>query len=289
MDGHHSHVLNAQLLRLCLNFNLTKSGKEVQLVCFPTGQTDKLQPLDNCPFGSMKPKWIAYKDDSRIDPEFQVMFGLKTQQFSVDQFIRSQVTKNNFPYHLSLLCNNKAGKHSFNFENTLKSGFKNTGIYPFDPVVIRATVDVNLTRFDCDNSQQLPTLEVMDDNNQTLKNIVQMLEVNEKMDSGKVAACKKAIKSIAAGGKHDIEQVIEAHGKAFATVKPKKQRVLKDQRLVVDKGRILLKDDFMKALDDREVAKAAAKPKTKSRAVEKSKDIPMAVRKRSSKKPVKKS
>ena len=72
-------------------------------------------------------------------------------------------------------------------------------------------------------------------------------------------------------------------------MKPKKQRVLKDQRLVVDKGRILSKDDFMKALDDREVAKTAAKPKTKSRAVEKSKDIPMAVRKRSSKKPVKKS
>ena len=73
MDGHHSHVLNAQLLKLCIDFNLQKSGKEVQLVCFPTGQTDKLQPLDNCPFGSMKPKWIAYKDDSRIDPYFQVV------------------------------------------------------------------------------------------------------------------------------------------------------------------------------------------------------------------------
>ena len=60
-------------MKLCMDFNLEKSEKEVQLVCFPTGQTDKLQPLDNCPFGSMKPKWIAYKDDSRIDPNFQVI------------------------------------------------------------------------------------------------------------------------------------------------------------------------------------------------------------------------
>ena len=206
-----------------------------------------------------------------------------------EQFNQLQVTKNNLPYHLSPLCNNRAGKHSFNFENTLKSGFKNTGIFPYDPAVIRATVDVNLTRFDCDNSGQLPTLEVMDDDNETLKNIGQMLEVNEKMDLGQVAACKKAIKSIASGAKHEIEKVIEAHGKAFATVKPKKQRVLKDQRLVVDKGRILLKDDFMRALDDREVAKAAAKQKTKSTTAKKTKDTPMTVRKRSSKKPVKKS
>ena len=206
-----------------------------------------------------------------------------------ERFNQPQVTKNNFPYHLSLLCNNQAGKHSFNFENTLKSGFKNTGIFPYDPVAIRATVDFNLTRFDSHNSEQLSTSEVMDDDNATLKNIVQMLEVNEKMDSGKVAACKKAIKSIASGGKHEIEQVIEAHGKAFATVKPEKQRVLKDQRLVVDKGRILLKDDFMRALDDREVAKAAAKQKTKSTTGKKPKDLTVAVRKRSSKKPAKKS
>ena len=129
----------------------------------------------------------------------------------------------------------------------------------------------------------------MDDDNATLKNIVQMLEVNEKMDSGKVVACKKAIKSIAPGGKHEIEQVFEAHGKASATVKPRKQRVLKDQRLVVEKGRILLKDDFMRALDDREVAKAAAKQKTKSTTGKKPKDLTVAVRKRSSKKPAKKS
>ncbi|GAU89557.1 hypothetical protein RvY_02094 [Ramazzottius varieornatus] len=50
-DGHYSHVNNAQLFKLCRD-----SGKDIKLICLPAGQTDKLQPLDNCTFGFMKVK-----------------------------------------------------------------------------------------------------------------------------------------------------------------------------------------------------------------------------------------
>ena len=107
------------------------------------------------------------------------------------------------------------------------------------------------------------------------------------MDSAKVASCQKAIRAIESSGKFAIEQVLEAHGRAFATVKPKKQRALKDQRLAVDKGKILLKDEFLKALDDREkakiAAKVAAKQKRKTAVCKKSKDIPKTIQKRSKK------
>ena len=87
-----------------------------------------------------------------------------------------QVTKNNFPYQLSLLCNNLAGKNSFNFESTLKSGFKNTGIFPFDPAAIRATVNSNLTGFDMDKSEQSSSSVARNVGNESLNFIGQFLE-----------------------------------------------------------------------------------------------------------------
>ena len=197
--------------------------------------------------------------------------------------MKFRVTKNDFPYHLSLLCNDLAGIHSFSFENTLKSGFKNTGIFPYDPAVIRATVDLNLTSFDKPHPEHAAVPEILDENDESLKFIGQVLEVNRKMDPAKIVACQKAIKAIESGGKYAIEEVLEAHGRAFATVKPKKQRCLKDQRLAVDKGEILLKDEFLKALEDREVAKGAAKQKRKVPVPKKSEEIPKTIRKRSAK------
>ncbi|GAU91648.1 hypothetical protein RvY_03867 [Ramazzottius varieornatus] len=63
MDGHYSHITNTQLFKLCI-----ESGKDTCLICLPSGQTDKLLPLDSCPLGTMKSKWTAYKSFHRINP-----------------------------------------------------------------------------------------------------------------------------------------------------------------------------------------------------------------------------
>ncbi|GAV00912.1 hypothetical protein RvY_11695 [Ramazzottius varieornatus] len=56
MDGHYSHILKIRLFKVCI-----ESGKDIRLVCLPSGQTDKLQLLDSSPFGTLKPKWSSYK------------------------------------------------------------------------------------------------------------------------------------------------------------------------------------------------------------------------------------
>ncbi|GAU90271.1 hypothetical protein RvY_02709 [Ramazzottius varieornatus] len=68
MDGHYSRVTNIQLFKLSI-----ESGKDICLIRLPSGQTDKLQPLDSCPFGTMKPKWTAYKSFHRINPQFECL------------------------------------------------------------------------------------------------------------------------------------------------------------------------------------------------------------------------
>ena len=75
-DGHYSHATsNLQLLEACLKHNEI-SAKKAELLCFPSGQTDKLQPLDKVPFGGMKQKFKRYKNFYRImDPNFEVRNG----------------------------------------------------------------------------------------------------------------------------------------------------------------------------------------------------------------------
>ena len=187
-----------------------------------------------------------------------------------------------------MLSSNQGGKHSFNFENTLKSGFKNTGIFPHDPAVIRATVDLGLSRYDDGNTELPESSVVLGDDNESLKHIGQILEINEEMDSSTVAACQKALKTAASGGKTEIELIVEAHGRAFAAMKPKKQRVSKDHRLAVEKGRILLQDDFLKALDDRQTAEDAAKQGREVTVRKKSKSKPEVTSKKTSRKTTKK-
>ena len=42
------------------------------------------------------------------------------------------------------------------------------------------------------------------------------------MDSEEVTACQKALQIAASGGKLEVEQIFEAHGRAFAAMKPEK-------------------------------------------------------------------
>ena len=74
-DGHYSYATsNLQLLEMCLEHNKV-SEKQVQLVCLPSGQTDKLQPLDYCSSLNVKDKFRRYKDYYRVmDSDFEVIF-----------------------------------------------------------------------------------------------------------------------------------------------------------------------------------------------------------------------
>ncbi|GAU90325.1 hypothetical protein RvY_02756 [Ramazzottius varieornatus] len=110
-----SHVNNAQLFKLCRD-----SGKDIKFICPPAGQTDKLQPLDNCASGCMDVKWNNYTASRRLDPTFEM-----TRNFSAE--------------HLALLCTQETSRLSSDFETSLRSGFKNTGIFPFSPETVRAT------------------------------------------------------------------------------------------------------------------------------------------------------
>ncbi|GAU89666.1 hypothetical protein RvY_02192-2 [Ramazzottius varieornatus] len=66
MDDLYSHITNIPLFKLCI-----ESGKDIRLTCLPSGQTDKLQPLDSRPFGTMKAKWSDYKLFHHVDPQFE--------------------------------------------------------------------------------------------------------------------------------------------------------------------------------------------------------------------------
>ncbi|GAU96001.1 hypothetical protein RvY_07511 [Ramazzottius varieornatus] len=168
MDGHHSHVLNVQLFTLC-----EKSEKDIQLVCLPSGQTHHLQPLDCCVFSGVKSDWTHYKNLRRVDPDFEI-------------------SRRTFSGHMALLCTPLAHKFSFDFES-VKAGFRKTGIFPFDPEAIRQTVDKTPTRND---QQQNPLL---DKHHQSLQTIAVILRKGLNFDSEKVESCLDSIVNVGTG------------------------------------------------------------------------------------------
>ena len=54
LDGHFSHVYNIDLIELCRINNIA-------LLCLPSGQTSKLQPLDVMVFGLLKGNYYVYE------------------------------------------------------------------------------------------------------------------------------------------------------------------------------------------------------------------------------------
>ncbi|GAV09877.1 hypothetical protein RvY_19347 [Ramazzottius varieornatus] len=65
VDGHFSHVNNLLLVRYCRD-HFKETGVEVQIFCFPSGQTSRLQPFDVSAFGPMKKKWNEHLRNRRI-------------------------------------------------------------------------------------------------------------------------------------------------------------------------------------------------------------------------------
>ncbi|GAV07148.1 hypothetical protein RvY_17023 [Ramazzottius varieornatus] len=218
-DGHYSHVNNAQLFKLCRD-----SGKDIKLICLPAGQTDKLQPLDNCAFGCMKEKWKNYKASRRLDPTFVAM--------------------------------------------SLKSGFRNTGIFPFSPETIRGTVDKRLV------AQDAPVSPMLTKESSPMKDVADILRSRVGRDDDKINASIESIVSIYAGHKTATETVVAAVSKAFSFSKPKKQRKPKDQRLALDKGRNVLDSEYVEAVEERSRARLALKVSKKAKPSETADEVP---------------
>ncbi|XP_055349060.1 uncharacterized protein LOC129595950 [Paramacrobiotus metropolitanus] len=76
LDGHSFHMLNDEFIHECL-----MSEKDITVVILPSGQTDKLQPMDIKVFGPVKKYWRDY---------------LRLQPLLLDEAI----SKQNFAKHL---------------------------------------------------------------------------------------------------------------------------------------------------------------------------------------------
>jgi hypothetical protein len=100
-DGHKSHV-NLPLIEMARQNSVT-------IIKLPSHTSDKLQPLDCGPFSPLKEKW------SRLLVDHQRKTGFRTISKSV---------------FVDLLC---AVWHDAMSEGNIKSGFRTTGIYPFNP------------------------------------------------------------------------------------------------------------------------------------------------------------
>ena len=106
-------TLTTTFLKACI-----ESGKDIQVVCFPSGQTATLQPLDKSVFGSIKTHWRQH-----LQALGQGVFaGLPPLE------------RNTFPQHLIRLFQESK------FELLLPSGFHDTGLYPYNPQLILDTV-----------------------------------------------------------------------------------------------------------------------------------------------------
>ncbi|XP_065640987.1 uncharacterized protein LOC136073297 isoform X2 [Hydra vulgaris] len=99
-DGHASHF-SIELSELC-----SKNG--IILVALFPNATHILQPLDVAVFGPMKAKWKSLCRQWRIDHEGQ------------------EINNENVPEALNSFIIDPS------MANNVKSGFKNTGIFPFD-------------------------------------------------------------------------------------------------------------------------------------------------------------
>ena len=115
LDGHASHTTNLEFLQICKN-----SNKNIKVVVFPAGQTATLQPLDESVFGGVKGRWRRHIRDLNVGWHKDL----------------PHLSRNTFPHHLVALFG------ACKLSETLRSGFLQTGLSPFSPQKIRATVSL---------------------------------------------------------------------------------------------------------------------------------------------------
>ena len=169
------------------------------------------------------------------------------------------MSRHTFSAHLTTLCTSEASPHSFDFKRSLIAGFRDTGIFPFQPDLIRNTVDMNLINHD----SAAPT--ALSKDSPTLQTVADLLRTNEKFTDTQVEASLNSLVGISAGHRSAVVTYTAAAGKVFAMLKVRKQRRVKDSRLEIEKGRNMLEPEYMAALVERDKKKENAAAIKKAR------------------------
>lgn len=108
-DGHSSHI-SLRIVELAMAHN-------IQLVKFPSHMTDKLQPLDVCVFGPIKTAW----------------------ERALVEYGKGQIGKGCTRLPKSKFGELLAGVWDRISKESIKSGFRSTGLFPLNKTKVRAS------------------------------------------------------------------------------------------------------------------------------------------------------
>lgn len=155
MDNHSSH-LNLPLVTFCRD-------KKIELIMLPPNSTHIMQPLDIAFFHPFKETW------KKCVPKW------KNQQ-SVDQ-----IKKENFPLVLQFTLQNMT-----NEEKVVVSGFKASGLYPFNPKAVDYDI-LNKSNKSRQTTDDRAAATMTDDANSIkYKQLLEMFEEDLPEDHGPV-------------------------------------------------------------------------------------------------------
>ena len=174
-----------------------------------------------------------------------------------------QLTRNNFPAHLIALW------QTFNVSSTLIDGFKKTGLFPFAPEIILATVKPI--------GQQMiaaPASPTISPQKRKIREALVEMNVNDEEAKSVLDHAERAARGKSLG--YDIAKSFQA---ALLNLNPIKKRKSKDFRLNTETGLILTASDVIMALEEKAANKAkmlkasAEKAKKKSAEIGKKVDV----------------
>ncbi|XP_055351928.1 uncharacterized protein LOC129598178 [Paramacrobiotus metropolitanus] len=219
LDGHSSHVYNEKFLLLCAN-----SKQNIRVVIFPAGQTCRTQPLDLRVFGPVKRCWKNV---------------LREKNLTVSA---DEVSKQNFALELMDKW------EDFNMPANIQSGFREAGIYPFDPAIVCKDFPGTVP--------SVPSVTAMKPSDVYAKEFEEVRTAYRKIHP----FSDNQIEQFLEKSKQVLDGVIPAVSPKRAAVefkdklcgdKPEKRRYAKDSRLCTVKGAIATESAFLDALKDR--------------------------------------
>ena len=162
------------------------------------------------------------------------------------------MTRNKFPSHLLEVW------EKCNFSETLRDGFRKTGLFPFDANIILKTV----TSVGPTDEPASPGPLTFSPQKRKLREVLEDMKVPEDSINSIVGQAMRSARGQTIG--YDIAKSLR---KALLESNPKKQRVTKDQRLGTTSGLILTLPPSVAALNDKESSKK--KPATRRRPAKK--------------------
>ncbi|OQV23678.1 hypothetical protein BV898_02416 [Hypsibius exemplaris] len=184
-----SYLFNLGFLDVCM-----QSNREIKVVVFPAGQTGKLQPLDVCVFGWVKYKWRCHLEQLHLNTEGY-----------------DQLTQNTFPAHLNIFWS------KLNLRDSLQSGFRKTGLFPFDPKVIQETVHIVAKAVP---PQEEPTTNSLFEEDQILRTSLKRLGLPESNIESTMQYISQQVCGTSSG--FDIAESI--HRRLNGSIPPKKTK-----------------------------------------------------------------